>query len=971
MKFRFYPSALACATLSTIAYSAPLGKVMYVGDSITHGAYETSYRWDMHKILVDNGLEYTPIGIMEGDYYAKPQSPDSYGAVAFINVHNAESGGTAAAVAGAEDDGRNKYGDSNITNWMGQSAKTADGTPYEVGETMPSDAPSGFDPTLQVFKGKDAPARFMMMIGTNDLDASWNSWDGRSDVRKLKDIAYQLDNMEKIYQSVRSNNKHCVITLGGVPVWASSKSWKVNDKGRLAVLAYNQALKEWAEKRRDKNLFIADVNAGLVDVSLGAENFKGVPSMFNDGLHTSYQGNLIIAGNFAKAQGIAGATAGQARKATQALKPVPMTKGDAIAATWDKGEGLSKGATLDVQLSLGNGEQGGWDTEHALTITMGDDSRSGSLSINETFIMWGSKILYSLDMSACTDSIRLAWVNGEPDKGLKAGFYVWLGDQLIGEALPAQAADGTNGVKLSYDGKSKLGIKHLALDGTGSFAPATQALTDPKASYHAVGGAPTIAAITAIDWQQDGSVTWMKAQGKAMARGADYYARPSLRKKSEGDISIALHAGKQTTPRIYANAGDYTGNCWLDIKAGSLAPNAASWYAAYGSASAKTGMAWTLDGNALLKFSGKAQGGKQSSVIGAINAGKVTGSIYLEFDADALQLGNGFKGFNASVAAGYNSQIEGDVRMLFKAGQFDADVLGGMLSKNDIGGSTLLTIIGGRFGGDIYAAGRAGNIAGSSTLVIEGSKAIIHDGDKWGKVVAGPCGGSVSGTQSIILNKIKSSELEFGFDQFAGTLSGGESGTRQLIFNEVVLDNFAARIENFDVMSLGEGTHLTLSNPAGVRVKTLILDSKLSLTIAKGSSFTVDKFGSVFVSFEGCSLINHGELNFTKDTLISPKEISELITGDGRINMRGEWDISMAVAGGKPLADLGQNTLIITPELCLNLGQGLKQGRFPLFKAAKVDLPTGAIKTKGLGAGQDIKLSFDADSGILYAEVSK
>ncbi len=938
---------------------------MYVGDSITHGARETSYRWDMHKILVDNGLNYTPIGIMKGDYYAKPQSPESYGAVAFINVHNAESGGTAAAVSGSEDDGRNKYGDSNITNWMGQSSKTADGTPYEVGEIMPCDAPSGFDPTLQVFKGKDAPARFMMMIGTNDLDGTWNSWDGRSDVRKVKDIAYQLDNMEKIYKSVRSNNKQCIITLGGVPVWATAKSWKVNDKGRLAVLAYNKALVEWASKCRDKNLFIADVNAGLVDVSLGAENFKGVNSMFNDGLHTSYQGNLIIAGNFAKAQGLAGATAGQARKDAKALKPLPLPKGEAVSYNWVKGEGLIKGATLDVQLSLSHGEQ-----DDAITITMGDENRAGTLSIKQSFIMWGNKVLYSLDMSACKDSIRLAYVNGEPDKGLKAGFYVWLGDQLIGEALNAEAADGTKGIKLDYTGKGKMSIKQLGVDGKGSFAPATLGITDAKSAYHAQGSASNAPVLSEIDWQKDGSVTWMKAQGKAQARGNDYYARPSVSKKTEGDISIALHAGKETTARIYGNAGNYTGNSWVDIKAGRLAPNQGTWYAAYGSPSAKTGADWKLDGNAFLKFSGNAAGGAQSSVIAAINAGSITGSVYLEFDSETLHLGDGYKNFKASVAGGFNSTIEGDVRMLFQAGQFDADVLGGMLSKQPIGGSTLITIKGGRFGGNIYAAGSAGEIAGSSSLVIEGNKPIIHDGSKWGNLYAGGRGGSVVGSQSISLNNITASEQEYGFDKFAGSISGGKSGTRQISFNKVELDNFAARIENFDVMTLGEGTHLTLSNPAGVQVKTLILDSKLSLTIAKGSSFTVDKFGSVFVSFEGCALINHGELHFTDDTVISPKEISELISGDGIITMKGEWDISMASAEGKPLASFGNNTLIITPELCLNLGQAGKKGRLPLFQAGKVELPTGAIKSKGLGAGQRIKLSFDAASGILYAEIA-
>lgn len=963
------PAILVC--LSCSASASDLGNVMYVGDSITHGAYEISYRWDMHKLLVDNGLTYTPIGIMKGDYYAKPQSPSAYGGVDFVNVHNAESGGTAAAVAGSEDDGRNKYGDSNITNWMGQSTKTADGTPYEVGETMPSDAPSGFDPVLQVYKGKDAPARFMMMIGTNDLDGTWNSWDGKSPVNKIKDIAYQLDNMEKIYKSVRANNQDCIITFGGIPTWASNKSWKANDKGRLAVLAYNAELKDWASKQRDKNLFVADVNAGLVDVSLGAENFKGVNTMFNDGLHTSYQGNLIIAGNFAKAQGLAGATAGQPRKDAMELgSTLPTKKGGKITlplqSAWKQGEGLSKGATIDVMVRVGNGAQGSWDTTDALTISMGDATRSGALRIDEAFIKWGDKILYSVDTSELDSPIRLAWVNGEPDKGLKSGFYVWLGDQLIGEALPAQGAGDFEGCRLDYSGSGKVQLSRVSIDGTGSFAPSTKALSDAKSAFYASGTPSSAPAVSEIAWQKDGSVSWMKPQGKAVASGSNYYARPKVAgKKESGDVSLVLSAGKGATPRLYGSAGNYKGNVWVEIKAGELAKDAGSWYAAHGAASAKLGADWTLDGSALLKFSAAATGGSQSSAIGAINGGSVTGSIYMEFDAPKLHLGNGYKDFNASVAAGYNCKINGDARILIKEGQFDADVIGGMLTKQSIGGSSFVTISGGQFAGSIYGGGRDGSIAGSSSVVIEGSKPVIHNGSKWGSIVAGGCGGKVVGGQSITLSNISESDAEFGFDKFAGTLSGGDSGTRQIILNKVVLKDFKALMKNFDVMTLGEGTHVTLSNPAGVQVKTLILDSKLSLTIAKDSSFTVDKFGSVFVSFEGCEIINHGQFNFTEDTVISPNEISALISGDGSILMKGEWDISMAKVGDKPLASFGANTVSITPQLTLNLGQGLKAGRYPLFKVGKATGLDSSITVKGLASGQKLKLSFD--SGILYA----
>ena len=53
----------ACSVLGAgvaMAEDAPanLGNVMFVGDSITHGYGAPSYRWPLHKIFVDNGVQF-------------------------------------------------------------------------------------------------------------------------------------------------------------------------------------------------------------------------------------------------------------------------------------------------------------------------------------------------------------------------------------------------------------------------------------------------------------------------------------------------------------------------------------------------------------------------------------------------------------------------------------------------------------------------------------------------------------------------------------------------------------------------------------------------------------------------------------------------------------------------------------------------------------------------------------------------
>ena len=61
-------SVLSSAASAASGTDYTLGDVMYVGDSITHGVNSASYRWAMHKILVDNGISYDEVGVKSGNY---------------------------------------------------------------------------------------------------------------------------------------------------------------------------------------------------------------------------------------------------------------------------------------------------------------------------------------------------------------------------------------------------------------------------------------------------------------------------------------------------------------------------------------------------------------------------------------------------------------------------------------------------------------------------------------------------------------------------------------------------------------------------------------------------------------------------------------------------------------------------------------------------------------------------------------
>lgn len=71
---------------------------------------------------------------------------------------------------------------------------------------------------------------------------------------------------------------------------------------------------------------------------------------------------------------------------------------------------------------------------------------SGHLSVSESAVLWqNQQVLYSGDMSANTEEIRIVWHPGKADSDIPQGFYVWLGQRLIGEALPSAAEDGATG----------------------------------------------------------------------------------------------------------------------------------------------------------------------------------------------------------------------------------------------------------------------------------------------------------------------------------------------------------------------------------------------------------------------------------------------------------------------------------------------------------------------------------------------
>ena len=164
--FRFLLPALAAA-------SSLLGaeRVMFVGDSITHGVGAGSYRWPLHRLWVDNGMSFDVVGVHVGNHSRGIKPGTEYGGVAFNNRHSAITSERASEIAGRNNKS-GRLGNSNIHDWLGLD--TTYTGPYRI------------DPAKQM------PDLFFILIGTNDALGD-NA--GRGGVGAGKNLAQLKKNM--------------------------------------------------------------------------------------------------------------------------------------------------------------------------------------------------------------------------------------------------------------------------------------------------------------------------------------------------------------------------------------------------------------------------------------------------------------------------------------------------------------------------------------------------------------------------------------------------------------------------------------------------------------------------------------------------------------------------------------------------------------------------------------------------------
>lgn len=875
-----------------------LGNIMYVGDSITHGVNSGSYRWAMHKILVDNGISYNSQGYTTGCHSGSIGTNSSYGGSLFVNQHSSVSSARAYEIAGRKNTST-RFSKSNIKNWLGQSTQKTDGTTYTgdmwtevntfflmigTNDTL-SDYASSNGTLTGIGYGSNLESATEALLGTRAEDGTWS---GTGDMDTIVDA---------MIQSGTDRGTEVNIIVCTLPCWMDGRSNNNNAADFAAIAQYNEYLKEWGVQ---KGVTVVDVNRGMLDVSRTDKPGIGVSSMFgSDGLHPSAQGDLIIAGNIAKAMGYAGRTAGQERKAAADFSGVSISAGgfteslvkesfdstsnvsvneegnlvlgggadSSLTVSWGEEATLQHGFTVDFDLKVGDGSTDGWNTSDSFQLTVGSDSLYGTISISEAYISWGDTVLWSEDMSVNSETLRVAYVTGNEAEGLSAGYYVWLDDMLIGEALTATEGSGHSGVSISCSGNLTATLGSFSMDGTGSWAPTTNGVSYADQGYHMTPTTYDTKASPKGDitypTTYTSTVTGQTASGTFNAR-----ATSDAASGSGAVISVTVAGGDAN--RLYANTGTYEGSVYVTVEGGE----ASDWSAAHGESG-------NFTGNLGLRFAEQATGGK--TVFGVVNAGTVTGNVYLEFSAEDAVFGSFTKnsGQEVSIVGAYSGSIDGVFYVQVNAGTFEQRVAGGVhTGANNYVGATRLYINDGTFKHGIYGGGRVGSIGSSAsasalgdapepaTLVVVTGGVVgdgvwgggfgddtingdtyvevtggvisggVHGGGTGGTIngnthvvlegnipqiastetiSGGGTGGTITGNSTVTLRNVARGNNPSGLDRFAGIISGGSNvkGTKTLVLENVQVSYGEATLQDFDVISLTEETSTSLTSIGG------------------------------------------------------------------------------------------------------------------------------------------------------------
>ncbi len=776
-------------------------RVTFLGDSITHGVNDQSYRWQFFKTLTDNGIENEIVGPRDG-YYNTPGHTDdagtSYGGKEFANVHLAQASGRT----------------HNIIS--GSTSYTVNGNTYSSGVNY------GGHSTASTAENFDSNT-WICMMGTNDLlsdtpNSGPTTAQYATQMQKVLGGTVTYDSANDKYNWTASENWGTmssivddVYTDGDTFYMLSITPWGSHgnhnrDMDHYAGAEFNRNMEAWTKaysSQTGKNVVFVDVTRGMIDQTSSIRSM-GHDAFFNsssDRLHPNDQGSIIMAGNLARAMGIGGRTAGLERQDTSSWDGASI--GTVAAGTTqllaENAFTMKDGYTIDFSAAFGNGAADGWLTaDNALSISLGDGTNSGTLNLSEGYIMWGTDVLFCWDNSTLADegNLRVAWHNGNTADNVLSGYYVWLDDMLIGQGLTATEGTGLNGILISASGTAGT-ISGLTWADK-AYAPTTIGKSSSEYAYYTTQAQSTISGFVGNT-----------ASGKNFANAPEVALTSSTQ--------IVTSAQSPRTVKLTSATG-WTGMTSLQNSGEvnvQLTGNVNN--TIFGAMNSATGARLTLELVAGSSIGNGTYNGQTAAIAGSYGGG----------DAESFHvyLNGATVGGDVVGGAIHGDGVIGDAKLVFNGAAVNGNIIGGSKVSGGVVDNASIIVTGGKITGNINAGGDAGTIGNTSVLITGGEitgnitkgSATRKDGATASVTVEGnsaSIGGDIT-ADKVTLRGVTSSDNEKGFDKYSGLITTGT----------LTLDNVQVALK----ASLSES------------ITTIEVENRSNTSVVLGDSFTLSK----------------------------------------------------------------------------------------------------------------------------------
>lgn len=972
---------LACfASVSTV-YAAPPavtpGSIAFCGDSITQAAgagIGNGYRFQVFKNFVDNGFAYNPVGSHQTNG-SEGAAALSYAGMTFNKTNEGHSGWWASDLTG--DSGASSHGGashSSIANWTGQSTtQFGSGTPYS-GTTY-------------------NPEKVFILAGTNDILHMNNT--------TAPDTATMVARILKCAEQYRAANPNVEVYVAALlpQEGGGYNSWNPSVYN-MRVREVNEALQR---KAAELGYVFVQTDLGLRgegDAPLAAASFTG------DNLHPNRQGELIMAGNIARALGVGQRSAGLSRVSAADARftsidhaAPPAVQGTAWSAmegqnaflvrstgrsffqqSWsDAGFDMAKGFTCELSLQMFSNAS----ANNLFSLQVGNGTTNGLLNITEDRISWGATILY---VGSNTDEVvdfRVVYHTGAAADGSSVtnGYYVWRNGVLIGEALSSTGA-GYAGLQAGalQGGGVLVGVTDLSWSKDGAFAADYSGLASgyrdakgtERLSNESLDASTVPSTSWVVEWPSD--ATTIAKTSLADVRTDINNMGPTVNAKVTGEV---LNGASSAAAAFITSTT--ASSAYIEL--------AGSWKAATNANNFFNVVCSTHGtGNVYFKVGegGKIVNNNDSAYSGAvfgINAiASFNGNMYMEFSSSALSMAGGqvaALGYYGCIVGTWNSNINGSSTMVFSKGTFGAAantgtagfiIAGGMnngASNRNVTGSTFIEISGGTFHNGIAAGGYNGDVA---TNAKTGTNVLISGGTLNGNVYGGSAGngaglhagGNVGNATNASSTHLTIDGSNAGSSPLAvnGSLYGGSRGAG-IVFGDtnITVRNFT----DSTLSSFGAGAVLDGGSEGGGEVRG---SRNVTFSNVKGSFvnrlsnfdvLTVNGGSDVRLGHAGDSSI--GRVNVaTGSRLVAGANVlnGSVFSGGGSLELSGagSYALRLTQADGKGVL-MASGTGV---QVSLSLGSAESSG--------------GHVRMGSLALGSDSSLTFDIGKNVATSAFS-